>query len=82
MYSLHLSEDFTLSPYVMYFSASSIEGDTRCFQFRPVNDTIVEGDEVMSFLVEANNTLDTFEDNGFSLTVFDNDGNMVIGYRL
>ncbi len=72
--SLHLSEDFTLAGYAVYFNASSMEGDTRCFQFQPVNDTIVEGDEVMSFQVQARNPLDVFQDDEFSLTVFDNDG--------
>ena len=58
------------------FDSSSLTGDTRCFQIETVKDTIVEGDEVFTFMALADNTLDIFSEgtNEFTLTIYDDDG--------
>lgn len=64
-----------LSSPVVHFNSSSSIGETRCVQFLPVSDMIVEGNEVFTFRAVARNSLDTFTDNGtFSLTIYDDDG--------
>ena len=51
-------------------------GDRRCIQAWPVQDEIVEGDEIMTFRATALNVLDMFvnEEDSISFTLFDDDG--------
>lgn len=76
MLSLLISGDFSISGSVIYFNSSHVAEDMKCIQLETVEDTIVEGDEVIRFQAVTRNTLDVFfEDNDeFSLTVSDNDG--------
>ena len=59
-----------------YFNAGSPLNDMRCFVFEPVQDDLVEDDELMSFQASASNPLDTFTNgqDGFGLTIVDDDG--------
>lgn len=68
--------DFMLSSSVVYFNASSSVGETRCVQFLPINDLIVEADEVFTFQAVARNSLDVFTNNEstFSVIIYDEDG--------
>ncbi len=68
--------DFILSSSAVFFNSSSSVGETRCVQVQPVDDTIVEGDEVMTFLAVARNPLDVFTNNEsrFLFTIHDDDG--------
>ena len=73
---VHAAADFMIESNMTYFNSSSSVGDTQCFQFEPVQDMIVEEDEVMTFQALTGNERDTFtnSDNGFVLTIYDDDG--------
>ena len=60
-----------------YFNSSSSVGDTRCFEFQPVQDMIIEGNEGMPFQALPEYERDMFVDavNSFALTIIDDDGN-------
>ena len=67
-----------IDSYTVYFTSSSIVRDTRCFQFQPVQDMIVEEDEVMTFQALTGNELDMFvSGNSFDLTIYDDDGTLL-----
>ena len=66
--------DFMLDTTMASFNSSSVVGDQRCFVFDPVQDTIVEDDELMTFDVMAANELDGFSTSNFTLTIRDDDG--------
>ena len=62
------------------FNSSSVTGDQRCFVLDPVQDTIVENDETMSFEARVINEQDVFvdEENSFSLVIRDDDGKLYV----
>ena len=70
-----------IESYMMFFNSSSSVRDTQCFQFQPVQDMIVEEDEVMTFQALMENERDMFVGgNNFTLTIYDDDG-MIIAYQ-
>ena len=73
---MYAAADFMIESNMTYFNSSSSVGDTRCFQFQPVQDMIVEEDEVMPFDALTGNDRDIFvdENNNLNLTIYDDDG--------
>lgn len=55
---------------------SSTSDDELCYIFLPVNDTIVEANEVFNFEAKTGNPLDSFDNDSsiFSVTIYDDDG--------
>ena len=64
------------------FESSSSVNDTQCVQFEPVNDMIVERNEIFTFLAQAQNPLDVFVEgsNSLTITVYDDDGITINSY--
>jgi len=58
----------------VYFNSSSALNSTACFIFTTVDDSIIENDEQFHFSSVAENSLDKFEDDSFSIIIYDNDG--------
>ena len=65
-----------LSANTVSFNSSSVPGDIRCVEFRPVSDSIVEEDEVLTFVAIARNMRDTFVngEDSFDVTIIDDEG--------
>jgi len=58
----------------VYFNSSSSLNSTACFTFTTVDDSITENDEQFNFSSVAENPLDEFEDDSFSIIIYDDDG--------
>ena len=58
------------------FPSTSIVGDMQCAQFDPIQDTVVEDDEVFNFFTSTRSGLDVIvsDSNMFTLTLRDDDG--------
>ena len=79
----HVSYSFTLADFMLNTNYTSFTPDDMeimmCVQFTPVQDEIVEGDEVMYFRADPYNSLDEFDgSNSFSLSIIDDDGSLCL----
>ena len=75
-YSCYSTADFEIDTLSLSFASADMAGQTRCAVLEPVQDQIVENDEVLSFQFVAVNGRDIFVDGSddLSLTMFDDDG--------
>ena len=79
----HASYSFNLADFMLNTNYSSFTPDDpeimMCVQFTPVQDEIVEGDEVMYFRAVPYNSLDEFDgSDSFSLSIIDDDGSLCL----
>jgi hypothetical protein len=69
--------DFNIVEDSIVFPSNSAANTTRCFTFSPVNDNIIEDDEVFTLSAQTANELDVFVgtlSDLFSIVIFDDDG--------
>ncbi len=78
-YHSNIVGDFLLSHSQLTFNSSNAKR-RLCGVFDPVGDTIVEDNELFTFQTAAANSLDYIvgEDSIFQLTLFDNDGKIIL----
>ena len=57
----------------VHFDSFSALNSTICFTFTTVNDSITESDEQFTFSAVAENPLDEFEDDSFSINIYDDE---------
>ena len=73
----HYTGDFSIVEDSLVFFSNSTANTTLCFTFSPVNDDIIEGDEVFTFTALTANELDVFMDSAsdpFIIVIYNDDG--------
>ncbi len=74
-FSFTFTDDFNIEEASVVFDSNSIINSTACFTFSPVNDEIIEEDEVFLFTPNTTNTRDMFmiDSSVISVLLYDDD---------
>ena len=74
MYVCMYVDDFNIEEDSVVFTPDSASNSTACFSFTPVDDVIIEDNEMFGFYASARNERDVFESSDISITIYDDDG--------